>query len=137
MVGDVLAPNWLSTEGLLLLFDDDRATARARYRQFVDAGIGAASIWSDLRQQIYLGDDNFVTRIQARANVRGDALEVPSSQRRLPVLSLQAIRDRFEDRDDAIAEAYKSGAYTYRQIGEFFQLHRSTVRRIVRRNMVL
>lgn len=137
MIGEVLAPDWLSTDGLLLQFGDDRATARMGYREFVAAGVGAESIWSELRQQIYLGDDNFVTRVQAQADVSGDVLEVPRSQRRIPVLSLEAICDRFEDRDVAVAEAYKSGGYTYRQIGEFFEIHRSTVRRIARRLMVL
>ena len=48
----------------------------------------------------------------------------------------EATRDRIEKRDAAVAEAYKSGAQSYRQIDEFFESLRSKARLIVRRKMV-
>ena len=39
------------------------------------------------------------------------------------------------DRNAAIASAYATGAYTYREIAEYFGVHLATVGRIVREQM--
>src|SRR5699024_7193860 len=46
MVGQVQAPRWLETDGLLLQFARHRSEASRRYRRFVHEGIGGASVWS-------------------------------------------------------------------------------------------
>ena len=46
--------------------------------------------------------------------------------------SLAAIAVKRRDRDDAIAAAYASGAYGYRELAEHFGLHLGTVGRIIR-----
>src|SRR5699024_1812469 len=65
MVGQVLSPPFLDTDGLLLQFDERRQLAREKYRQFVMDGMGEPALWAGLRQQVYLGDDAFVERVQA------------------------------------------------------------------------
>lgn len=77
MVGDAMAPDWLATDAILAQFAKQPAAARRRYRQFVMESVGRDSIWSDLRQQIYLGDDDFVQRTQKRQKVKGDELSIP------------------------------------------------------------
>jgi hypothetical protein len=83
--GQVDSPVWLDTAGLhgYLLGHDvkdkaDRQRAIERYVALVAAGQGVA-LWADsLRQQIYLGDEDFVTRMQALVNpAQSDAVEVP------------------------------------------------------------
>lgn len=52
-------PSCLTTNAMLAAFGKKKGEARVRYRQFVQAGIGAANIWSGLNKQIFLGDDTF------------------------------------------------------------------------------
>ena len=136
MVGDVPAPVWLATEGLLAQFSKQRAAARRRFGQFVMDGLDRDSIWSGLRQQIYLGDSGFVERTQEKVRLQGDEMTVPRAQRRTPAPSIKAIARNYPDRNHAIAEAYATGAYSYREIAEYFGLHLATVGRIVRRRML-
>jgi len=46
--------------------------------------------------------------------------------------NLSAIRREYKNRDHAIRVAYKSGAYSYQQIAKEFEVHFTTVGRIVR-----
>jgi putative transposase len=135
MMGKASSPAWLATQGLLALFASRQSVARRRYARFVAEGMGKESLWTGLRQQIYLGDEKFVQRMQERAAVQGDRLSIPRAQRRAPPKSLAAIEARHQVRNEAIIEAYSTGAYSYREIAEHFGLHLATVGRIVRSAM--
>jgi len=135
MVGEAPAPDWLATDGLLTQFGKRRAEARQRYSRFVAEGISKGSIWESLRQQIYLGDEKFVTRMQRKARVEGDELSIPRAQRRKPAPSLAALAARHPHRDDAIVAAYATGTYSYREIADHFGIHLATVGWIVRSRM--
>ena len=134
MIGTAPTPNWLAVDGVLSQFGSSREEARQRYRAFVYEGMGQ-NIWQALRQQIYLGDDAFVTRVQSKSHIDGDRLSVPLAQRRPPPPSLEQIKERSSNRNAAIATAYATGAYTYREIAEYFGVHLATVGRIVRGQM--
>ena len=69
-------------DGLLGHFAEKRSLARRRYRRFVSEGIGQGSIWNGLSQQIYLGDERFVKRMQGRAGSGSDDVNIPKVQRR-------------------------------------------------------
>ena len=86
-----------------------------------------------MRQQIYLGDEAFVQRMQSRVAVAGDAATVPRVQRRPPPLPLAALAA--PRRDAAMVAAYATGARCYREIAEYFGVHLATVGRIVRKAM--
>jgi putative transposase len=77
MVGEVQVPDWLTTDVILGQFGKRRAEAWRRYSEFVLGGIAGSSIWDGLRQQIFLGDEKFVARMQRKADVRGDELSIP------------------------------------------------------------
>jgi len=81
------------------------------------------SIWSGLRQQMFLGSEAFVKRMQDRMKIKGDELSILKTQRRAPTQSLETIAKRHPPRNDAIVAAYATGAFSYREIGEFFGLH--------------
>lgn len=136
MVGDASTPKWLATDGLLSRFGSRRAAARRRYTRFVEKGIGLPSLWTELRQQIYLGDDKFIQRMLKKAKLGSDELSIPKAQRRGPAPSLNSIAAKYRGRDDAIVAAYATGCYSYRQIAEFFDIHLATVGRVVRRAML-
>ncbi|MBK5965729.1 addiction module toxin RelE [Thiocystis minor] len=135
MVGEVSVPSWLAVDGLLRQFGETREEACDEYRRFVSEGRGAGDLWNNLRQQVYLGDADFVERMQAKAHIRGDVLSVPRIQRRAPALALEEIAERDADRDTAIRAAYATGAYSYREIARHFGLHLASVGRIVRKGL--
>jgi putative transposase len=90
-IGLTPAPPWLDIAGLhgYLLGRAPRSAADVRraaerYAALVASGRDVR-LWSDaLRQQIYLGDEAFVERMQARAEpLRRRSPEVPRAQRRM------------------------------------------------------
>jgi putative transposase len=137
MIGEAPVPDWLAVDGLLRQFGERREDAQREYRRFVREGLGQESIWDGLRQQVYLGDSAFVERMQAKMQMQmqGDALSVPTIQRRAPAAALAAIDQRHADRNAAIRAAYATGAYSYREIAEHFGVHLATVGRIVRQGL--
>jgi len=135
MVGEAPTPDWLATDASLSQFGKRRSEARQRYNRFVAEGTSRGSIWESLRQQIYLGDEKFVARMQRKARVRGDELSIPRVQRQKPAPSLAALAARHPRRDDAIVAAYATGTYSYREIADHFGIHLATVGRIVRSHM--
>ena len=131
MLGQAVTPSWLAAGGLLRLFDAHKTEARRQYPRFVADGIGQRSVWLNLRQQIYLGDDEFVERMQKKAG-NSDEMTIPKAQRRPPAKLISEIALLYDSRNEAIVAAYATGAYSYREIGEYFGLHLVTVGGIVR-----
>ncbi len=130
--GQQASPAWLDTDWLLGQFGPDRSKALQGYRRFVMAGRGLPSTMQETRHQLLLGDDAFVERHWQTKNP--EALrEMSKAHRRSVALSLDEYRMRHPDRDEAMASAYLSGAYTMAQIGQHFGVHYMTVSRAVRR----
>lgn len=131
-VGMEIPAAWLAADGLLAMFAKRRSLAQQRYAAFVAEGIGAKSPWSNLNGQIFLGDDQFVHRMQAHIQSGKDDVQIPRAQRRPKPPSLAQIEKHSPDRDAAIIAAYATGGYSYQQLALYFQVHFSTVGRIVR-----
>ena len=123
---------WLSADGLLALFAKRRSLAQQRYAQFVAEGIKGASPWSNLKGQVFLGDEQFVNRMQAHIQSGKDDVQIPLAQRRPRPPPLAQIEKRSPDRDAAIVAAYATGGYSYQQLADYFGVHFTTVGRIVR-----
>ncbi len=134
-VGDAPIPEWLTTDWILSLFDKRKKIALERYRQFVLEGVQHQSeIWLNLKGQIYLGDETFVAEMQKRIGREKDDLNIPKQQKRPIAKPLSEIAAQYKDRKAAIIAAYKTGVYSQREIGEFYQLHPTTIGVIVRKN---
>jgi putative transposase len=133
-MGLAAAQPFLAVDGLLAQFARRRTVARARYAQFVAEGLRAPSPWQGLKGQVFLGDERFVEKMQARIDLqqRGD-VQIPVAQRRPPAPTLVQIERRSPDRNTAIVRAHATGAYSYQQIGEHFGIHFTTVGKVVRR----
>ena len=138
--GQALASQWLDTPGLHghLLGRDassltDRRIAADRYAQFVAAGRDARLWERALRQDIYLGDDAFVRRVQRRAHAAALASrDVPEKQRRSPRSTL--IHDAVSTtRDEAIGRAYREDGMSMTAIARSVGLSVSQVSRVIRR----
>lgn len=131
-VGQVSVPPGLATDWLLSAFSRKRSDAIEKYKAFVAEGKNQPSPWESLRNQIFLGDEQFVEEMQKLLDEDRDLSEVPSVQRRSGARPLAYYAGKHRDRDEAIAEAYASGGYGLKEIGEHFGLHYSRVSRIVR-----
>jgi putative transposase len=85
-----------------------------------------------LQHQIFLGDEAFVAKHQAMQDgLEGDLLEIPFKQRSAAPLPLAQYQAQTVDKHQAIYNAYRSGDYTQKQIGDHFGLHYSQISRIV------
>ena len=102
---------WLSTDDLLAEFGS--RGARGKYQEFVAEGMGAESIWKELKGQIYLGDNEFVDQMRSKLGKRDEDVNIPKVQQRGVAPKLSAIRRQHKDRDDAMRAAYQTGAYSY------------------------
>ena len=68
--------------------------------------------------------------MRKQAERQGGRLSTPQAQRKAPALLTMAGRHR--ERNDAVVAAYASGAYSYHEIAECFDLHLATIGRIIR-----
>jgi hypothetical protein len=152
-LGEVAAPSWLDTEGLLgyvlgrpVRTAADRRSACRRYAELVDdpaAGVAAGvaegdpSFWGRaLRQQIYLGDEAFVARMQARAaSTRLASAEVPAAQRKpmtaTPAQALAASMAQGAGRAQALRMAYRDHGHTMTALAKAAGLSVSRVSRLI------
>jgi len=131
-MGQEAPPPWLDTEWLIGQFGSRRGEALKSYRQFVMAGKGLPSPLGKTRHQLLLGDDAFAESHRQAKDF--EALrEVSKAHRRSLALSLEEYQLRHENKDEAMAQAYLSGAYTMAEIGRYFGVHYMTVSWAVRR----
>lgn len=131
-VGDANGHDWLTTAALLAHFGDCRDAALQCYRKFIHDGIGLTSPLESVRYRLFLGDADFIAR-HAGSFPRQQQATVARMQRRAAVLSLLEYQENFPLRDEAIARAYRSTAFSMTEIGAHFGVKPSTVSRAVKR----
>jgi len=133
MLGQAPAPAWLNVSKLLMAFAEQPELAVARYLKFVEEGVGQASVWSDLKAQMYLGSDAFLKTLKASME-KVPGAENSRQQRRAMGRPLEEyvaqVRDR-SSRNAAIYAAYASGDYTQQDLAAAFGLHYTSISRIV------
>ena len=134
-VGDVVAPGWLTVDGVLTHFSNETARARELYREFVLSGITQESPWSKLKAQVFLGEKEFVDKTKGRRDQI--PTEVPRSQRYAdrPSLSDLFTSDALTDRavrNAVIRTAYNEYRYTLKEIADHLEMHYATLSRIVK-----
>ena len=134
-IGEILdTPAWLDAARLLNCFSHTATIAIPAFRQFVDAGLHAASPWKDLRQTIYLGDESFINLAQTRMlEARRRDAEIPRLQRLHPSDTLDDIFTCADDIVSAAVTAYRTGRFTMRQIADHLGVHYSTISRLLAR----
>ena len=129
--GQVLAPEWLSVDWLLSVFGDCKLSSICRYQKFISEAYLDYSPWSELKQQIYLGSDQFITKAQSIINPLQDFSAIPGPQYSSKVLAISDYENLSSSREDALKLAYASGGYTMKELGNYFGLHYSRVSRII------
>ena len=140
-VGLAAAPHWLDVDGLHghllgrpVTSSADRRRAAARYAELVAGGTGEP-LWADhLQQQIYLGDAQFIARMQQQvastAVIARQPREVPRAQRATPLTLPDCLR-QFQPRGEALRIAYARCGITMSQMAAELGLSVSRVSRLI------
>jgi putative transposase len=153
-VGAAAAPAWLNTDALYAQLlgrsacsSADRRTAARRYADQVDdaeakaaagAEHGDAGLWpSTLRQQIFMGSDEFVQRMQQQmAAGQLQQTDIPRAQRRKPTEErhhLKAGLGPGGERNSAILHAHREQGMTMTAIARELGLSVARVSRLIAR----
>lgn len=130
--GQATKQEWLTTDWVLSAFGRKTSVAITAYKAFISEGKNQPSPWESLKNQVYLGDDGFVEKVQTQIEKDRDLSEVPLAQRRKVAKTLQEYEQQAATRDEAIDNAYASGGYSMKEIGEHFGLHYSRVSRLLK-----
>ncbi|XYJ08738.1 transposase [Telluria sp. B2] len=123
-------PTWLECDCILGRFGPTRAEAIRAYDAFVLAGINEASPLAATRHRILLGDDAFITKHE-NMRLSEELGENARAERRAVAPDLASYRAMHGDRNEAMARAYLSTAYTMPQIADAFGVSTKTVSRAV------
>jgi len=134
--GSSTCPKFLSIAWLLEQFGRRRKTAQKKYAAFVAAGMEAPSPWDELKSQVLLGSERFVTELQPCLKSTQTINEIPRTQRfvnrpRLVVLFESKDSWSREKRNEVIREAHEEHGYTLTEIGRAVGLHYTTISKIV------
>lgn len=130
----------LTTDWVLGQFSRTRSKAIKEYRQFVSWGINKETIWSDVKGQILLGDDEFIVSHADHLHKRHHIPEIPKSQRfadrpMLDSIFPQRILNDIRKRDKKIVEAVNLHGYRQSEVARHLDLHVSTVCNIMRKSI--
>ena len=123
---------WLVVDWLLGTFSSKKNIAVKRYREFVSDGRNQPAPWEELKNQIYLGNEQFVDQMQGKLSPEANLNEIPVLQKRQAVKPISFYEEKYRNRNEAIAQAYGSGGYSMKAIGDYFGLHYSRVSRLIK-----
>lgn len=132
--GQVNAHPLLTTDCILSNFGKRKKEAQEKYKDFVQEGKGQPSPWESLKNQIYLGSDEFVDEMQSKIDSDQSLKDIPRPQKNSPIKPLIFYKEKYQDRNKAMAEAYRSGHYTLAEVGDEFGVSYATVSRAVKGN---
>ncbi len=126
-----LTPDWVLGQ-----FSARKGEAEGRYREFVKAGIGKATIWTEIKGGSILGADTFVETLSSYIKGQRDIREIPKSQRyanrpKLTDICTERARDRRHARDRQIRAAIEKHGYSQREVADYLGLHYSTISGII------
>jgi len=132
VVGQAAIPSYLNVEWILSCYGASKKQSIKRYIDFVNEGVNSFSPLDNVKNQIFLGGDKFIDRGLRLIDKTKDLSEVPRIQSRGLVRPLKYYADMSSNRNEAIFNAYRTGGYTMKQIGEYFSLSYSMVSRILK-----
>lgn len=115
-------PEWIDYKYVKNLYKDLES-------EFSGSNFQDDGVLKNIKKQIYLGDDKFISKLQGYVDKKKDLREIPKIQRTKP---LSEFVKATGSKEEVIAGAYLSGDYTLQQIADYFSLHYSTVSRIVK-----
>ena len=134
MIGAVGCPAFLHRETVLDAFFADPEKAAQAWKKYVAAGTQADSPLADRSNQVLLGSDAFVDRLQNMMKNSRKAKQAPKRQRRrksLRVVFRHITNASKAERNAIIKQAHLEYDYTLIEIGDFLGLHYTTVSKVI------
>jgi REP element-mobilizing transposase RayT len=136
--GIAKVPRFLTVEWVLSQFGQDRQAAKKSYRAFVAAGVKQSSPWADLKGHIFLGTEEFVSRVRELVSEKERMKEIPCAQRYATRPSLGRLLPRNllaagPPRDKAVWKSHVLHGYRLCEIADHIGVHYSTISRCVKR----
>ena len=131
-IGQSAKPSWLLTNSILSLFSPNLSIAVEKYQQFITESTMSGSPWRNLKNQIYLGSDHFVSIMQNKIDPAQNLIDIPRSQYTPVNTTLSEYALKSSNRNECIKLAYGSGQFSLTEIGAYFGIHYSWVSRIVK-----
>jgi REP element-mobilizing transposase RayT len=128
-------PAYLTVGWILRLFSSNKREAQKRYRTFVSEGIQQGPPWDELRGQILLGEEDFISKFKDHLTDKEKIREIPRAQRYVsrPALSkLFAQVDKIAKRNKHIYAAHIKHGYTLKDIADHLNIHYTTVSKAIR-----
>ena len=124
----------LTTDWVLGQFSGKRGKAESEYRQFIRWGIGEETIWTAVRGQALLGEDDFVETLVDHLRKHQDIPEIPRSQRYSTRPALSKLLPESKNADQRklkkkLIEAVEKYGYHQSQLARHLAVHRSTISR--------
>ncbi len=100
--------------------------------------LGKESIWTDVKGQVLLGENDFVVGLSDHLKKNKDIPEIPKSQRYANRLALdklfsESILKDTRKRDKKINEAVEKYGYTQRAVADYLDMHFTYVSQIINR----
>ncbi len=126
-------PEWLDCDWLLNQFGSTRSIAIAGYQAFIAQGRGVSSPLEQVKNQLFLGDEQFIAENSAKIDQGENLRELSKAHKRSIAKTLEQYQAEEASRNMAMAKAYLSGGYTMKEIGDHFGVHYMTVSRAVRK----
>ena len=111
----------------------DQRRAASQYEHFVAAGHGVPLWDAHLRQQIYLGDEEFVARMHALAEPEKLNAQVVSTTHQREISSLATWLTEANSREEGAFNAYTKGGFKMREIAAELGVSLATVSLMVKR----
>lgn len=127
----------LTTDWVLGQFSRRLDKAENEYRQFVHQGIGEKTIWSEVRGQSLLGEDDFVEALVDHLKKHKEVPEIPRSQRystrpSLAILLPAALLSKRPKLMRKLTEAVEKYGYHQSELARHLAVHYSTISRWLR-----
>jgi len=129
-------PPWLNADQVIDAVSERMGSKEDRqksYFDFIMAGIGKKTdLMEKVQQQVYLGDDGFVERVQRKCSVSPELADISREQKRKPMASLQEYFKQYSRHKEAMAMAFLEGRFSQAEISRYLGVHYSTVSRAVK-----
>jgi hypothetical protein len=124
---------WLDVDWTLSQFGTERTIAITAFRQFVLQGKGLPDPKAQVKHQLFLGSDSFIAEYRQVMEKPEKLSEFSKAQKKSVALPLSEYQNHYPQRDEAMANAYLSGAYTMAEIARHFKVHYMTVSRALKK----
>lgn len=135
--GQSLCPPFLSRDWVLAQFNATSRPSADAYTEFVLLGTDAPAPWPAIKNQLFLGSDEFVRQVTPLIDSDPSPTEIPRAQRFADRPSLEThfaathAGDR-RSREAAIQRAVVDFGYTQSDVAAYLGIHYSTVSKILK-----